>query len=819
MTGTGAHCLDCGEPLGDSESDCSLCTGSWETWELRHPALPIEGVSEKFSDWIAGLPVPSAVVVRGEPDGVRFRLLARHGTLRGAVRGWSALTRGHSSWVRIESPAEAETGLFGLRSPAILPVLPVSESDLPVMLGASMLDLAVRSGWPACLGFWILGREDRFQDRLRALTAYSTGTEKGVDDDTPNPWSLRLALWRGLMVAGGTVAAVAGALYAPGWISPSAAALVLTAGGLAALVGFAGTVSWMRLRSLSPQILEARLDGPLLRTAITLEAIDPGELRPLAGVQRWERMGRLWPDVRRFGFPLPAAHLARVVAPVEGSDLAAILAPGTIQAIPHPEPSRELRAAPVPIGRDPASGEPVGIEQAGHTLVVGGSRTGKSSAVYWMLRRMVSDPDSAQGLFLVDPHGSLADGLLDFIDRLPEPERSAAVRRLRIVTPGDDFVLPLNPLMTPDFNWAGNALVQAGSRIWGEFWGPRMQAALLALARLGHAWNQKHPDRAMGLVHAVFAAYDREWRAESLGLLPESGRLGAAALDALLGQNEDRPGPRNHQWVTEIVSPILSKLMALELSPWLFAALHADGFVDLEGWVRERAWVILRLPAGEIGREGARLTAGMVYNLFEAAYRKVTSAGPVPFTFVIDEIQEIAHAMQLESLLSEGGKFGARMFVLAQSLSMLRKIEGFEPVVQSLLANTSAQLFFSPGAEDAELVRATLSAFERYGPTTIDVPSLQAWLRARIAGRWQPPALVTVEPLRGADPGRVGRLIRDVAAAHPKDYRFAGSTVETPQRTSGAPASLPGSVRTHLMQLGNRENAPQDPDDAQQLGW
>ena len=801
-------CGTCGEVLTSSGTVCPLCAGSWEAWELRHPALPIEDISERFSEWAAGLPPPSAILIRAGTDGVRIRLIASPGRLQGAVRAWSALTRGHSTWVRINDLPVADTGSFGLRSPAILPVIPVDEGDRAVTTGAAVFDLAARTGGSVTLSFWILGREDAFQDRLRALTAYSTGTEKGVDDDTPNPWSLRLALWRFLMAAGGLTAAGAGAALAPGWIGPGAAALGLAAGGLTALGGFIGTVGWMRLRSLSPQVLEARLDGPLLRVAVSLEAADPGDLKPLAGVQHWERLERVWPDVRRFGFPLPAEHLARVVAPVEGSDLSSLLAPDTIQPVPYPEPSRGLLGAPTAVGRDPRSRRTIGIDETGHTLVVGGSRTGKSSAVYWMLRRMVRDPCSVPGLFLVDPHGSLADGILDFIDRLPETDRAAAVRRLRIVTPGDDFVIPLNPLMAPDFSWAGNALVQAGERIWGEFWGPRMQAALLALARLGHAWNRHNPEKCMGLVHAVFAAYDREWRAEALRLLPEGSRLGAAALDALLGQNEDRSGPRNHQWVTEVVSPILSKLMSLELSPWLFSALHANGFVDLESWVRERAWVILRLPAGEIGREGARLTAGIVYNIFEAAYRKVTSAGPVPFTFVIDETQEIAQAMQLESLLSEGGKFGARMFVLAQSLSLLRRIDGFEPLVQSLLANTSAQLFFSPDPEDAELIRATLSTFERYGPTTIDVPSLQAWLRARIGGKWQPPALVEVDPLQGADPERVDRLIREVAAAHPEAYIRAGG------RQTGLPV---GTAK--ITEIAGDEEKSAEPSDPQRLGW
>jgi hypothetical protein len=110
------------------------------------------------------------------------------------------------------------------------------------------------------------------------------------------------------------------------------------------------------------------------------------------------------------------------------------------------------------------------------------------------------------------------------------------------------------------------------------------------------------------------------------------------------------------------------------------------------------------------------------------------------------------------------------MFVLAQSLSMMRRVEGFEPVVQSLLANTSTQAFFSPDPEDADLIRAALSATVRYGETTLDLPTLNCWLRARIGGRWQPPTLAKIEPLPGADAQRTQAFIREVIVAHPQDY-------------------------------------------------
>ena len=54
-------------------------------------------------------------------------------------------------------------------------------------------------------------------------------------------------------------------------------------------------------------------------------------------------------------------------------------------------------------------------------------------------------------------------------------------------------------------------------------------------------------------------------------------------------------------------------------------------------WINERAWVFLRLPSGTMGQEGAKLTAGGVYNVFDAAYRSATLARQIPYYFVIVE--------------------------------------------------------------------------------------------------------------------------------------------------------------------------------------
>ncbi len=101
-----------------------------------------------------------------------------------------------------------------------------------------------------------------------------------------------------------------------------------------------------------------------------------------------------------------------------------------------------------------------------------------------------------------------------------------------------------------------------------------------------------------------------------------------------------------------------------------------------------------------------------------------------------------------------------------------------KPLVQSLLANTSTQAFFSPDPDDAETIRAILSSSQRYGDITLDLPTLQCWLRARIKGHWQPPTLVRIPHVGSSDPDHVQQVIRDVIAAHPEDYKQVGDWEE-----------------------------------------
>jgi len=759
-------CLDCGYEFASTPVDCPLCKGEWQGWELLFAPHALDDLRAQVMSWMAQLPHPTVIEWLASSSGVRVRLYLPPHVASGVVQAWSAMTGQHSRWRSIGS-VQIQSAGYVLQTANHLPSLIASmkDSDPLLAIGSRLLSVA-REGTETNLRMWLLGKEDQLQEKLRSLSAYSYGTEGGVENNTPNSWGLHLDFLRSGLFLGMIMAGISSGILFAGWFNPFVVLLFVIAGISICLVSAWGMRNWLEWRSIPKEVLEKRIQEPLLKVAFTIST--PIDLPLLAGKQTWKSINKSWPHIHRHGFPLPAGELAGLIAPLQMGEGSGLLDRAVWQEVPAPPPSQDLMQAEFKIGQSVATQEPIGVDPDGHGLATGGSRSGKSSFVFAMLEQLLAQGDDAPGIFLTDPHVSLADAFLDAIAQLPSEQRQKAIQRLRIITPDQPHVIPLNLLAVPDFTWAGNAIVQVGRRIWDDYWGPRMQAALLGLFRLAHVWNQKHAS-GLGLLHVVFMAFNKNWRHKAVALMPPAERMGALALDALLGQTGE--GDKWSQgWVTEVISPVLSKVMALELSPWLFSAMHQERFVDLNTWIQERAWIVLRLPSGEMGREGARLTASVLYNVFDAAYRKATLAKPVPFYFIIDEAQEIGTGMRLESMLAEGAKFGARMFVLAQSLSMMRKIEGMEPVVQALLANTSTQMFFSPDPEDADLIRSVLSSTVRYGNMTLDLPSLQCWLRARLKGRWQPPTLTQIKPLPRADYMRVKSLIEEVIAAHPNDY-------------------------------------------------
>lgn len=522
--------------------------------------IKLDDLRAQVMSWIGQLPFPAVIEWIASPKGLRVRLYLPPNVAEGVVRAWAAMTGQQSRWRKLGTVSTTGPG-YVLQSANRLPSLIASAKDSdPLLAIGSKLISAASEGKEASLRLWLLGNEEQLQERLRSLSAYSYGTEGGVENKTPNPWGVQLDFLRGMLFLGLIMSCLSGGIWSAGWFNPLPEILGMIAGGVICIASAWGIRNWLEWRSIPKEILERRIQEPLLKVAITLSS--PIDLPLLAGQKTWIPLPNTWPEICEHGFPLPAGELAGLIAPLQLGEGSGMIDRAVWQEVPAPPPSQPLLEASFKIGQSVATGELVGVDPDGHGMATGGSRSGKSSFIFAMLEQLIARGEDAPGIFLTDPHVSLADAFLDAIAQLPEEQRKAAIKRLRVITPDQPKVIPLNLLAVPDFTWAGNAIVQIGRRIWDDYWGPRMQAALLGLFRIAHVWNQNHPKDGLGLLHIVFMAFNKEWRHSAIALLPPGERMGSIALDALLGQigEDDR---KSQSWITEVISPILSKVMAL----------------------------------------------------------------------------------------------------------------------------------------------------------------------------------------------------------------------------------------------------------------
>jgi len=236
------------------------------------------------------------------------------------------------------------------------------------------------------------------------------------------------------------IAGVSGGSISAGWILPVTGAIGVLGGGLIAFAAAAGMLDWMQWRSIPKEVVERRVNDTLLKISFSARTGNPQSLSLLSAPGRWETVDAVttnsdWPAVRAFAMPLPAVEVAALVTPPEAGEGSGVIDRDSRQDVPAPPPSRPLTEAAfkvvafsaTKIGKSSATGEAIGVDPDGHGLVTGGSRTGKTSFAYALLERLIERGEDAPGIFLVDPHVSLADAFLpsrccaEAVNDLPEP--------------------------------------------------------------------------------------------------------------------------------------------------------------------------------------------------------------------------------------------------------------------------------------------------------------------------------------------------------------------------------------------------------------
>ena len=344
-----------------------------------------------------------------------------------------------------------------------------------------------------------------------------------------------------------------------------------------------------------------------------------------------------------------------------------------------------------------------------HIHLIGKTGTGKSTL---LLSLMLQDLAAGRGFALLDPHGDLAEAVIDAVP----PTRTNDVLYLN---PGDlDFPLGFNPLdaISPDARALVTAhIVAAFKHLWADSWGPRLEHILRnSIALLADAPGST----LLGLSRLLV---DESYRT----------RLLATCTNPMV----------RYFWTKEIVqwgdaftaeamSPVQNKIGAL-LSPPILRNIigQPKSTINLADIMNGRRVLIANLSKATLGEGPAHLLGAFLATAFAQA-AEARAAIPehdrVDFALYADEFQNFA-TDSFSLILSEARKWHLSLTLAHQFLGQLPT-----PLKQAVLGNVGSLIVFRIGAEDADAVSAELGL---HSPSALtDLSNFTAWAKLMRGG-------------------------------------------------------------------------------------
>lgn len=371
-----------------------------------------------------------------------------------------------------------------------------------------------------------------------------------------------------------------------------------------------------------------------------------------------------------------------------------------------------------------------------HLYCVGKTGTGKST----LLRNLIlQDIEAGEGVGLIDPHGELAEELLDFIP----PRRTDDVVYFN---PADhDYPVGLNllqPSSPQGRHLVASAVVSAMKNIWRESWGPRLEYVLYAsLAALLECENTT----LLGVPRLLTDAFYRDW------VIKQIKDPAVQSFWTKEFANYDK------RFLAEVTSPVLNKVQALLMSPPIRNVLgQVRSRFDPRFMMDRRRILIANLSKGRLGEDKANLLGAVLVGSFQAAAlgrADVPQAQRPDYFFYVDEFQNFA-TDSFATLLSESRKYHLCLHLFNQYVEQLP-----DTVRLAVLGNVGSMLSFRVGESDAEALSREFG--DGCHPTQFsDLPNYEMMVRVMNGGRLGAPFLAKTDPPAGRRYGKGYNIIR-----------------------------------------------------------
>lgn len=349
-----------------------------------------------------------------------------------------------------------------------------------------------------------------------------------------------------------------------------------------------------------------------------------------------------------------------------------------------------------------------------HMYVIGKTGMGKSTLLENMI---IQDIANGEGICVIDPHGSLAEKLLDFI-----PE--SRVKDTIYFAPFDsEHPMGLNVLEQVEVSkrhLVANGLMAAFKKVFGE---------------------ERFSDRIQYILNNIILALLEN---EGQSLLGVNRMLNDKDYRKFIVSNVKDPSVRSF-WEEEYVKAgdkyqqeaapgIQNKIGQFISNPLIRNIIgQKKTAFDLRDIMDNKKILIVNLSKGKVGEGNADLIGSLLITKIYLAAMSRADVGPYeleklpPFYFYVDEFQNFANE-SFASILSESRKYNLALTVAHQYIEQME-----DEVKAAVFGNVGTMITFRVGASDAE-------AFEKeFAPkfTMDDIVNLgfaQVYLRLMIDG-------------------------------------------------------------------------------------
>ena len=372
-----------------------------------------------------------------------------------------------------------------------------------------------------------------------------------------------------------------------------------------------------------------------------------------------------------------------------------------------------------------------------HLYIIGKTGMGKSE----MLANMaIQDIQNGQGLAFVDPHGEIAEKLLDFVP-------ANRVNDVIYFNPADlDFPIAFNVMEKVDVehrHLIASGLMGVFKKIWPDVWSARMEYILnnciLALLEypgstlLGVNRMMADPEYRKKIVDKITDPVVKSfWLTEFARYTQRLEVEATAAIQNKVGQFISNPLIRN------IIGQVKTK-------------------IDMRKAMDEGKIFIANISKGRVGEDNSRLLGALVITKLQLAAMgrvDVPEEKRRDFYLYVDEFQNFA-TQSFVNILSEARKYRLSLTLAHQYITQME-----EEVRDAVFGNVGTLVSFRVGAEDAEWLEREFTP-EFMAQDLVNLGKYNIYLKLMIDGlAGRPFSAITLPPFPKSEQNNQEKIIQ-----------------------------------------------------------